>query len=78
MSMINTRQQLHQHIDCLSDDAVNQLAKITLLIISQNQASPQDDDLWRTRWQHLALEQFFREDDDVEYSLADAHKVYHP
>jgi len=29
-------------------------------------------------WQQFALEQLFREEDDVTYTLAEAREVYHP
>jgi hypothetical protein len=30
-----------------------------------------------SEWQDFALQQFFREDDEVEYTLKDAQEIYH-
>ena len=36
------------------------------------------EDWGQKEWQDFALEQFFREDDEVEYTLKDAKEVYRP
>jgi hypothetical protein len=70
------RQELHQQIDRLPDDIVEKIANFTRLISPEpNKISEytnwQDED-----WQKFSLEQFFKEEDEIEYSLADAQEIY--
>ena len=70
------RQELHQQIDRLPDDIVEKIANFTRLISPEpNNISEytnwQDED-----WQKFSLEQFFKEGDEIEYSLADAQEIY--
>lgn len=76
MSAMQVREQLHKRIDMLPDDLVEQVADFTLFVIARKQA-PLSYEEWTLRqWQDFALEQFFREEDDVEYTIADAKEVY--
>ena len=70
------REQLHQQIDQLPDHIVEQIAKFTLLISNQQDRIPEYTDWQNKDWQEFSLEQFFREEDEVEYSLEDAQEVY--
>lgn len=72
-----TREQLHQQIDALPDDVVEQIAEFTLFMMAKRRISPVYDEWGAKEWKNFALEQFFREDDDVEYSLEDAQEIYH-
>ncbi|MCZ8287329.1 hypothetical protein [Microcystis sp. LE19-59.1C] len=70
------REELHQQIDRLPDDIVEKIANFTRLISPEpNNISEytnwQDED-----WQKFSLEQFFKEEDEIEYSLADAQEIY--
>ena len=70
------REELHQQIDRLPDDIVEKIANFTRLIYPEpNNISEytnwQDED-----WQKFSLEQFFKEEDEIEYSLADAQEIY--
>ncbi len=66
------REQLHQQIDQLPDHIVEKIANFTSLITTHPEYTNwQDKD-----WQEFCLEQFFREDDDIEYSLKDAQEIY--
>ncbi|MFM7788235.1 MAG: hypothetical protein ACKO90_08780 [Microcystis panniformis] len=72
------REELHQQIDRLPDDIVEKIANFTRLISPEpNNISEytnwQDED-----WQKFSLEQFFKEEDEIEYSLADAQEIYGP
>ena len=72
------REELHQQIDRLPDDIVEKIANFTRLISPDpNNISEytnwQDED-----WQKFSLEQFFKEEDEIEYSLADAQEIYQP
>ena len=76
MSEMQVREQLHKRIDALPDELVEQVADFTLFVMARKQ-NPLSYEEWTLRqWQDFALEQFFREEDDVEYSLADAQEVY--
>ncbi|MCZ8048616.1 MAG: hypothetical protein O9290_18740, partial [Microcystis sp. LE19-41.2A] len=60
----------------LPDDIVEKIANFTRLISPEpNNISEytnwQDED-----WQKFSLEQFFKEEDEIEYSLADAQEIY--
>lgn len=78
MTTPNIREQLHKHIDNLPDDVVEQIADFTLFVMSRRYIAPMYADWQHEQWQAFTLEQFFREDDEVEYSLQDAQEIYHP
>jgi hypothetical protein len=71
------REQLHEQIDHLPDYLVEQIADFTLFVMARRQIVPLYTDWSRREWQDFTLAQFFREDDDVEYSLEDAKEIYH-
>lgn len=76
MNTIQIRKQLHHRIDNLPDDALEQIADFTTFIMAKKQMSPEYEDWTVHQWQEFALEQFFREEDEVDYSLADAREIY--
>ncbi len=76
MNTLKIRQQLHQRIDNLPDDALEEIADFTLFIMVKKQMPPLYEEWTAHQWQDFALTQFFREEDDVEYSLADAQEIY--
>lgn len=76
MSAIQIREQLHKRIDTLPDDLVEQIADFTLFVIARKQAPLSYEEWTLHQWQDFTLEQFFREEDDVEYTIADAKEVY--
>ena len=76
MSMSQLRKQLHKRIDNLPDDIVEQIANFTLFIMAQKHNHPIYEEWQGQQWQDFALEQFFRDEDDVEYSLHDAQEIY--
>ena len=72
------REELNQQIDRLPDHIVEKISNFTRLISPEpNNISEytnwQDED-----WQKFSLEQFFKEEDEIEYSLADAQEIYQP
>ena len=72
------RQQLHQKIDQLPDHIVEKIVNFTQFISTQ-QNSPPDHIDWQDKdWSEFSLEQFFRQEDEVEYSLEDAQEIYQP
>ena len=78
MTLIITREQLHKQIDALPDDVVAQIADFTLFVVARRQLTPLYAEWNNSQWQVFTLEQLFREDDDVDYTLEDAQEVYHP
>jgi hypothetical protein len=70
------REQLHQQIDQLPDHLVEQIANFTRLI-STHQNNISEYTNWQNEdWQKFSLDQFFREEDEIEYSLEDAQEIY--
>jgi hypothetical protein len=78
MTIAITREQLHKQIDALPDDVVEQIADFTLFLMTRRQIKPAYAEWDKNQWQTFALEHFFRETDDVTYSLDDAQEIYHP
>jgi hypothetical protein len=76
MSEMQVREQLHKRIDALPDELVEQIADFTLFVMARKQTPLSYEEWTLHQWQDFALEQFFREEDDVEYSLSDAEEVY--
>jgi hypothetical protein len=77
MTTISVREQLHKYIDSLPDDIVQQIADFVLFVIARRRISLAYVDWNSDQWQNFVLEQFFREEDEVEYTLEDAQEVYH-
>ena len=78
MTTFNLREHLHKQIDRLPDEVVEQIADFTSFLIARRKLSRAYSDWSSADWQKFALEQFFHEDDEVEYSIEDAKEVYHP
>lgn len=79
MDTAKIRKELHQRIDVLSDEIIEQIAAdFTLFILARKQKSLSYTEWEASQWQKLTLKQFFRDDDDVEYTLADAKEIYRP
>jgi len=70
------REQLQEEIKRLPDDIIQQIADFTLFVMARHNVTPLYEDWGKLEWQNFALSQFFREDDNVEYQLADAQEVY--
>ncbi len=78
MTTVAFREQLQKQIDTLPDDIVQQIADFTFFVMARRKITPSYADWDNSQWQDFSLEQFFREDDEVEYSLEDAQEIYHP
>ena len=78
MTTVAFREQLQKQIDTLPDDIVQQIADFTFFVMTRREINPLYADWDSSQWQDFSLEQFFREDDEVEYSLEDAQEIYHP
>ena len=77
MTTLTVREQLHKYIDSLPDDIVQQIADFVLFVMARRKISSDYVDWDSSQWQDFVLEQFFREEDEVEYTLEDAQEVYH-
>ena len=75
---ITIRQQLHQQIDSLPDHIVEKIADFTLFILSQQEKDVEYTDWEDKDWKNFALGQFFRDEDEISYSLEDAQEIYQP
>ncbi|MFQ5399291.1 MAG: hypothetical protein ACE5E7_06790 [Anaerolineae bacterium] len=78
MTTTSIREKLQKQIEILPDDIVEQIADFTLFVMTRRKITPAYDDWDKNQWQEFALEQFFRDDDEVEYTLKDAQEIYHP
>lgn len=78
MTNMTFREQLHRQIDKLPDEVVQQIADFALFVMARRQIAPLYEDWSASQWQAFSLEQFFKEDDEVEYSLQEAKEIYHP
>lgn len=78
MTTLTSREQLQKQIEMLPDDVVQQIADFTFFVMARRDITPLYADWTAKQWQDFSLEQFFREGDEVEYSLADAQEIYHP
>lgn len=76
MAATKFREQLQQQIDTLPDDIVQQIADFTFFVMARRDISPVYVNWTNSQWQNFSLEQFFREDDEIEYSLKDAQEIY--
>lgn len=77
MSVLTIREQLHQQIDNLPDDLIEQVADFTLFVMAKRKLTPHYIDWNGDEWQEFVLGQLFNEDDEISYSLDDAEEVYH-
>jgi hypothetical protein len=78
MSDSAIREQLHKQIDDLPDEIVEQIIDFTLFVMARRKIKPLYDEWSHSQWQDFALSQFFRDEDEVEYTLNEAKEVYRP
>lgn len=76
MSNSTLRERLHKQIDNLPDDIVEQIVDFTFFVMKRRSVAPQYEDWDDKLWHEFALKQFFREEDEVEYTFKDAQEVY--
>ncbi|MCA9955005.1 MAG: hypothetical protein KC434_09815 [Anaerolineales bacterium] len=70
------REQLHKQIDRLPDELVGQIADFTMFLMTRREIKPLYDEWVHSQWQDLALSQFFRDEDEITYTLDEAKDVY--
>jgi hypothetical protein len=68
MTTLTVREQLHKQIDNLPDDIVQQIADFAQFMMAKQAISSAYVDWNNDQWQDFVLEQFFREEDEIEYS----------
>jgi hypothetical protein len=56
---------------------VQLIADFVAFVVGRRQKSLSYVDWDKGQWHSFALDQFLREDDDVEYSLDDAQEIFH-
>ena len=76
MTTHSVREQLRQQLDILPDDMIVEIADFAAFILARRQGKLSYGDWTDNEWQQLALGQFLREADDVEYTLDDAQEIY--
>ncbi len=72
------REQLYRQLAMLPDDIVEQIADFTLFIMARKQITTNYAEWGHGQWEYFALEQLFREDDEVTYALDEAKEIYQP
>lgn len=77
MAAIDIRERLTKQIENLPDEVVEEIADFTMFVMARRQIKPEYEEWGNKLWQDFALKQFFREDDEVEYTLNDAKEIYH-
>jgi len=75
---VTSREQLHQQIDQLPDRIVEQIANFISSIITQQNNIPEYSNWKHKDGQKVSLQEFFCEDDEIEYSLEDSQEIYKP
>ena len=76
MSTLLLRKQLQEQIDKLPDDLVEQIADFTHFVMKRRNLKPEYADWDESQWELVAINQFFKDEDEVEYTLNDAQEVY--
>jgi hypothetical protein len=78
MTTIDIREKLTNQINKLPDDVVQEIADFTLFVMARRQIKPEYSEWNKQDWQNFTLSQFFRDEDEVEYTLNDAKEIYRP
>ena len=65
MSSLSMRHRLHEQIDRLPDELVQQIADFALFLNAKQQVIPRYENWSEETWQEFALQQFFRADDET-------------
>ncbi len=73
---VNIREQLHQQIDRLPDEVVEKIADFTVMIMNQSKDILEYRNWEDQDWRDFSLEQFFRDEEEVEYLLEEAQEIY--
>jgi hypothetical protein len=76
MTTQTVREQLRRQLDLLPDDVIVEIADFAAFILARREGKQTYVDWTDREWERLALSQFLRDADDVEYTLDDAQEVY--
>lgn len=77
MTTATLRQQMQRQIEFLPDDLVREIADFMAFVLARRESAEKIHDWEEDEWQDFALRSFFRESDEVTYTLNDAQEVYH-
>lgn len=72
------REKMQIQLSLLPDSLLQEVADFTAFIMARHQIESPYQDWQEDEWSQFALEQFIRESDDVDYTIADAEEVYQP
>jgi hypothetical protein len=81
MTTFGLRQQIHQQIDQLPDESLQQIADFTLFLLFRRKNKDKEIADWSEQeWARFSLAQIGRDefDGEPEYTISDAREVYHP
>ena len=78
MTAHSLRKQIQQQIEALPEDILREVADFMAFVVARRRYEDEIADWDEETWQQMALEQFFRESSDVEYTIDDAIEVYEP
>jgi len=76
MTTNQLRKQMQQQIEKLPENVLREVADFMAFILARRRYEDEITDWVEETWQQMAVEQFFRESDDVEYTIDDAIEVY--
>ncbi len=68
---------MQRQIEFLPDDILREIADFMAFVLARREGAGKLDDWEDSEWQDFALYGFFRESDEVTYTLNDAKEVYH-
>ncbi len=71
MTVSPLRKQIQQKIEKLPDDVLREVADFMSFVMAHRRYEGEIEDWDDETWQQMALEQFFREEDEIEYSFDD-------
>jgi len=69
-----TREQLHRQIDQLPDRTLEQIARFIQSVETEHPDFPEYAN-WKGKLRSFSIQQFSRDQDEVEYSIEDAQEV---
>jgi vesicle coat complex subunit len=78
MTAHSLRKQIQQQIEALPEDILREVADFMAFVVARRRYEGEIADWDEETWQQMAIEQFFRESSDVEYTIDDAIEVYEP
>ncbi len=72
MTISRLRKQVQQQIESLPEDVLQEVADFMTFLLDRRRHEGEMTSWDEDAWQQMALEQLFREEEDVEYTIEDA------